>query len=53
MNILFTCAGRRNYLLKYFHEALNGRGKIYAADMSSSAPALHEADESIFARNMV
>ena len=46
MNILFTCAGRRNYLLRYFREALNGRGKIYAADMSSTAPALHEADES-------
>ena len=46
MNILFTCAGRRNYLLKYFREALNGRGKIYAADMSRTAPALHEADES-------
>ena len=46
MNILFTCAGRRNYLLRYFREALNGHGKIYAADMSNTAPALHEADES-------
>ena len=46
MNILFTCAGRRNYLLRYFREALNGRGKIYAADMSATAPALHESDES-------
>ena len=44
MNILFTCAGRRNYLLRYFREELNGRGKIYAADMSDTAPALHEAD---------
>lgn len=46
MNILFTCAGRRNYLLRYFREALDSRGKIYASDMSSTAPALHEADES-------
>ena len=46
MNILFTCAGRRNYLLRYFREELKGRGKIYAADMSSTAPALYEADES-------
>lgn len=47
MNILFTCAGRRNYLLRYFREELNGHGKIFAADMSDTAPALHEADESL------
>jgi len=46
MNILFTCAGRRNYLLRYFREELKGHGKIYAADMSNTAPALHEADAS-------
>ncbi len=44
MNILFTCAGRRKYLLKYFREALNGQGKIIATDMHLSAPALAEAD---------
>ena len=44
MDILFTCAGRRNYLLKYFREELNGHGRIFAADMSDSAPALYEAD---------
>ena len=44
MNILFTCAGRRNYLLRYFREELKGRGKIFAADMSDTAPALQEAD---------
>lgn len=46
MNILFTCAGRRNYLLKYFREELQGRGKIYAVDMNITAPALQEADAS-------
>lgn len=44
MNILFTCAGRRNYLLQYFREALHGEGKIVAADASPDAPALQEAD---------
>jgi len=44
MNILFTCAGRRNYLLHYFKEALNGQGKIFAVDSSLYAPALYEAD---------
>jgi len=44
MNILFTCAGRRNYLLNYFREALNGGGSIHAVDSSLYAPALQEAD---------
>jgi len=45
-NILFTCAGRRNYLLQYFREALNGTGKIIAADMQLTAPAMAVADSS-------
>lgn len=44
MNILFTCAGRRNYLVQYFREALQGRGLVFAADSSDTAPALFEAD---------
>lgn len=44
MNILFTCAGRRNYLINYFKEVLNGKGKIVAVDMQLSAPALVDAD---------
>ncbi len=32
MNVLLTCAGRRNYLVHYFREALAGRGQVYAAD---------------------
>ncbi|MBE0575223.1 MAG: ATP-grasp domain-containing protein [Desulfuromonadales bacterium] len=46
MNILLTCAGRRNYLVRYFQEALNGKGLVYAVDESASAPALHDADVS-------
>ncbi|HEX9980725.1 MAG TPA: ATP-grasp domain-containing protein [Flavobacterium sp.] len=44
MNILFTCAGRRNYLINYFKEALNGKGKVFATDMQQSAPAMIDAD---------
>ncbi|MFP4024813.1 MAG: ATP-grasp domain-containing protein [Thiohalospira sp.] len=46
MNILFTCAGRRNYLIEYFQKALNGGGKVIAADMQISAPAMVVADKS-------
>lgn len=44
MNVLLTCAGRRNYLVHYFREALAGRGKVLAADASADAPAMQEAD---------
>ena len=47
LNILFTCAGRRNYLINYFKEAIASDGKIFAADMSLSAPAMVDADISI------
>jgi carbamoyl-phosphate synthase large subunit len=46
INVLFTCAGRRNYLIDYFRRALRGRGQVFAADASSTAPALQEADRS-------
>lgn len=44
MNILFTCAGRRNYLINYFKEALQGEGLVIAADAQNNAPALIDAD---------
>ena len=44
MNILFTCAGRRTYLLKYFRENMSEGDKIIATDMQLSAPALQAAD---------
>ena len=47
INILFTCAGRRNYLVNYFKDALQGEGLIIAADMSLSAPAMVDADLAI------
>lgn len=47
MNILFTCAGRRTYLLKYFKENMAEGDKIVATDMQLSAPALTAADVKI------
>lgn len=47
MNILFTCAGRRTYLLKYFKDNLSEGDKIIATDMQLSAPALQVADVKI------
>lgn len=47
MNILFTCAGRRTYLLKYFKENLSKGDIIIATDMQLSAPALQVADVKI------
>lgn len=44
MNILFTCAGRRTYLLTYFKENLSDADRIIATDMQLSAPALQVAD---------
>lgn len=49
MNILFTCAGRRNYLINYFKKALKGTGNVFAADMQLTAPALVDADQAIIA----
>ena len=58
MNILFTCAGRRTYLLKYFKEQLGDNGLIIAGDMQLSAPALTAADikvqlPSVYSENYV
>lgn len=44
MNVLFTCAGRRTYLLRYFKENLAEGDKVVATDMQMSAPALQVAD---------
>ena len=44
MNILFTCAGRRTYLLKYFKANMSEGDLVVATDMQLSAPALTAAD---------
>lgn len=47
LNILFTCAGRRNYLINYFKEAIGDDGQIFAADIDISAPAMVDADVAV------
>ncbi|MDG5491660.1 ATP-grasp domain-containing protein [Psychroserpens sp. SPM9] len=47
INILFTCAGRRNYLINYFKDAMKDQGRVIAADMNLSAPAMVDADLAI------
>lgn len=44
-NILFTSSGRRGYLIKYFKDALKGRGLVHAGNSSSNAPAFYYADK--------
>lgn len=52
MNVLLTCAGRRNYLVQFFQGALAGRGQVIACDSSGSAPALREADQAFIVPRM-
>ncbi len=47
MNLLFTSAGRRGYLLRYFRTALAGRGAIHAANSDAMASAFLEADHTV------
>lgn len=42
MNVLLSCAGRRNYLIDYFRAA--GADRIVATDASPFAPAMGEVD---------
>lgn len=44
MNVLLTSAGRRNYLVGFFRDALAARGAVLACDASADAAALQEAD---------
>lgn len=44
MTILFTCAGRRNYLIRYFKEIIGDKGRTIAVDNDPTAAALVDAD---------
>jgi carbamoyl-phosphate synthase large subunit len=44
-NVLLTSSGRRNYLIDYFKNAANGKIKVFAADITSYAASLQEADK--------
>lgn len=45
MNILFTCVGRRHYLVDYFQRAKPSGSLIIGADMQSTAPAMAIVDK--------
>lgn len=47
MNLLFTSAGRRSYLIEYFKEALGDRGVIHAANSSLYSTAMEFSDYAI------
>jgi len=46
-NILITSASRKVSLVRNFKKALNGEGKIIAADINPESPALYFADDYI------
>ena len=50
MNLLFTSAGRRSYLMDYFKEALKNEGiegSVHAANSSAVSPAFLRADHTV------
>ena len=44
MNILISCCGSRNGVVRFFKKELEGSGQVAAIDCSPLAPALYEAD---------
>lgn len=47
MNILITSVGRRSYMVKFFKNALNGKGLVHVSNSSDITPAFQVADRSI------
>lgn len=45
MNVLLTCCGRRDYMVRYFREALAGKGSVFAANSIAEASAMMTADD--------
>jgi carbamoyl-phosphate synthase large subunit len=45
MNVMLTCAGRRNYSVEIFKEAVGDRHCVFACDSRADAPALQKADK--------
>jgi carbamoyl-phosphate synthase large subunit len=44
MNVMLTCSGRRNYLVKSFQSVLGNSGLVFAGDASANAATIQEAD---------
>ena len=47
MNLLFTSAGRRGYVIRYFRNELKGKGLVHAANSDPVNSAFLEADVSV------
>lgn len=47
MNILFTSAGRRGYIISYFKEALKGNGEIHVSNSNPICPSFAYADKTL------
>ncbi|WP_300572064.1 GNAT family N-acetyltransferase [uncultured Acetatifactor sp.] len=47
LNILFTSAGRRSYLVGYFKEALGHKGEVFVTNSSEISPAFQAADHCV------
>ncbi|MFW5879699.1 MAG: ATP-grasp domain-containing protein [bacterium] len=46
-NLLFTSAGRRSYLIKYFRKELTGKGLVHVANSGRLCTAFLEADKTV------
>lgn len=47
MNVLLTSVGRRSYLVRYFREALRGRGRVIVTNTHPDTSGMNEADVAI------
>lgn len=47
VNVLIASASRKVWLVRAFQEALDGRGRVIATDLTRSAPAMHVADAAV------
>lgn len=47
MNILLTSVGRRAYMVQYFQEALNGKGKVHVCNSDDTTVAFQYADKCV------
>ena len=47
MNVLLSCVGRRGYLVRYFQEALAGRGLVITTNTIADTPGMLAADRAI------
>lgn len=47
MNVLLTCAGRRNYLIEYFKSSIGDNGRVYAANNTTDVSSMMVADEAV------